>query len=257
MLDTSLLKIADDVHTNAGIHYILDKAQNLSSYLKLCGYIVPPFSELAEKKLGRLPESQIQKVNYNINALNQILALSLNNSDTGTPEIPLIHPERNLIEKALQFYNLKIRHDFWATVQPHDIVEIYNDEGIQIFRSFNFFETSGYSLTDLLVNEWYVLWERPKFILQEIFRYSNGIFSGEMNQVTRMAIPKHVVKEIYSGTDEMLNFTPRSTLVEFGYVCPLYTTQNPEDSKAKGMIVTSTASTNTMGAEETKKVIIF
>ncbi len=238
---------------------IISHVESISSFLEReSQYDVAPFSNQALLKFKSLEESKKEKAVQQLKILNQLLLSTYSFIEKDIPkEFPLPHPERFLVEKALQFFDLKLRDDFWATVQPHDILEIYNEDGIQVFRTFNFFETSGYSLTDLLINEWYNLWERPKFVLQRIFEYSNGIMSGEMTGVVKMDISKHIVKEIYSATDELAGFTPRSTLVEFGHICPLYNPKNNFDSKVTGIIVSSTAQTHTMGSEDTRKVILF
>ncbi len=246
-----------DFHKTALDHEILNKVQEISGFLQTQGQNVAPFSNQALSKFQKFEELRKAKAVDQLNRLSQLLHTSMNPFEKEIPAESEVHPEKHLVESAMKFYNLKLRDDFWKTVEPHDILEIYNDEGIQVFRTFNFFSTSGYSLTDLLVHEWYVLWERPKFVLQKIFEYSNGILSGEIKGVVKMDIPKHVVKEIFSETEALVGFEPRSTLVEFGHICALFNAEDDHDSKVKGVIVSSRGYPNTIGAEETKKVIIF
>lgn len=237
---------------------IINKISLLVHFLKAQGYRVQTYSQKGLEKLSLYSVEKKEKALEQLEKLNWLYSTPIHNPEIDVPETPdNRHPEMHLVNLALGFYNLELRDDFWATVDPHDILEIYNDESLQLFRTFNFFETSGYSLTDLLINEWYVLWERPKFILQEVFKYSDGILSGNMQGVIKMTIPEHIVKEIYNGTDEMLDFTPRSLIVQFGNICALYDSENKEDKKVKGIIVSSRCVTNTMGREETKKVVIF
>src|SRR5437868_972067 len=72
--------------------------------------------------------------------------------------------ERSLALKALKYFNLNLKDDGWQDTYADEIIEIYNPQGIQLYRSLNFFKTCGYSLLDLCVNEWFVLWERPKVV---------------------------------------------------------------------------------------------
>lgn len=235
---------------------ILQIIEFISRQVSTYGYSVLPYSQGSLGKLSSFDQAKKIRALEQLEKLGKLLNSSFESAAVPMPIVDPVHSEKNLVDKALSFYNFQLKNDFWKTVEPHDIIEIYNDEGIQLFRTFNFFETSGYSLTDLLVNEWYVLWERPKYILQEIFKYSHGILTGEMSDVTKMTIPKHLVKEIYKGHDDMQFFTARSTLVEFSHICPLYDKENKTD-RVVGIIVSSKATPNTIGDEETKKVIIF
>lgn len=256
MLNSSVFSYSPDLKESLIEREIINRITLLAHFLQNRGYEVASYSEKAFNKLSSAsPEKKVKALDQ-LKNLDWLYARPMGFIE---PELPHdnIHPERYLVEKAMSFYNLGLRDDFWKTVEPHDIIEIYNDEGIQVFRTFNFFNTSGYSLTDLLINEWYVLWERPKFVLQEIFKYSEGILSGTMKGVTKMTVPEHIVKEIYSGNEEMLDFTPRSLLVQFGDICPLYNSKDSSEERVRGIIVSSTCRTNTMGSEETKKVVIF
>lgn len=237
---------------------MIDCIDAISGFLETHGFPVAPFSFKAAAKFRSFEEARKQKAVLQLMTLNKILNNSVSPFEKDLPKPhDDIHPEKSLVETAMRFYNLKLRDDFWAKVSPDDILEIYNDEGIQVFRTFNFFNASSYSLTDLLVNEWYVLWERPKFVLQKMFEYSNGIMSGEIKGVVKMDIAKHIVKEIYSASEELVGFVPRSTLVEFGHICPLYNSDDDNDQKVRGIIVSSRGYPNTLGSEDTKKVIVF
>lgn len=236
---------------------ILQMVEFISRRLSNDGYSVIPYSQASLGKLVAFTPAQKQRACEQLEKLANIIDAShVTTQVEPNPDVESIHPEKNLVDRALNFYNFKLKDDFWKTVEHHDIIEIYNDEGIQLFRTFNFFETSGYSLTDLLTNEWYLLWERPKTILEAIFKYSQAVMAGELPGVTKMDVPKHIVKEIYKGFDDMCSFEPRSTFVEFSHVCPLYDKQENTD-KVAGLVVSSKATRNTYGAEETKKLIIF
>ena len=256
----SLSSHLSEAEFNVSAHdqQMIDSIDDISTFLESKGFPVAAYSAKAAQKFSTFEESKKIKAVLQLSTLNNLLKNSMNPFEKDLPRPhDDIHPEKSLVEMAMRFYNLKLRDDFWATVGPEDILEIYNDEGIQVFRTFNFFNASSYSLTDLLVNEWYVLWERPKFVLQKMFEYSNGILSGEMKGVVKMDIAKHIVKEIYSAAEELAGFTPRSTLVEFGHICALYNADDDKDQKVRGIIVSSRGYPNTLGKEDTKKVIVF
>lgn len=132
-----------------------------------------------------------------------------------------VHPEKQLVEQSLNFFGFYLRDDFWATVDRNDIIQVFNGEGIQVFRTFNFFHYSGYSLTDLLTQEWYHLWERPKMVLDSLLVESGRILSGESSGVQKMHSLPHLLKEVYNAEDQE-GFQSRSIYVEMKYICPLY-----------------------------------
>lgn len=229
---------------------IVKEVNFLAGFMSEQSLPVVPNSDSAFGKLAELPDSKKHQIFQYLKNLNY---LCLNGYEPD-PESPSSeYPEKKLVEKALSFFKLRLKNtEFWKDVQFSDLIEIYDENGYQIFRSFNFFHTCGYSLMDVLTNEWYVLWERPKFVLNAMLNCANEVLEGKRMGVTPMGVPTHIVKEIYSGTDAA-DFVPRSILVDFGNICPLY---NDQDSIG-GFILNSTCKIHTLGEAETRNVLIL
>lgn len=162
-----------------------------------------------------LPEKQQEKILSYLRAQNSILAA------VAVPTFNEIHPEKGLVEQALDFYGLEVRDDFWRTVDRNDLIEIYNADQVQIFRSLNFFKISSYSLLDLLVHEWYVLWERPQQVLNELVATARNLLHGAAPGLQKLHVPVHVLKEAYCPDDEG-GYQLISVRNELGHLCPLY-----------------------------------
>ena len=66
---------------------------------------------------------------------------------------------------ALLMHSLKKAHLFTtesvsSLITNENIVEVYNLDHVQLFRSINFFDLCNYSLLDLLARQWFELFER-------------------------------------------------------------------------------------------------
>lgn len=155
--------------------------------------------------------------------------------------------EAFLIEKALGYFNFRLKDHNWKSTAQNEILEIYNMEGIQLYRSMNFFSTCGYSLLDLCVNEWYVLWERPRRIVDQMAETVADVLSGKKNNDPQVYIAEHIVRETYDdGTTQP--FLPRSVQVCFKNIYPTYM----PDNRIAGFVATSTAKVIFIGEEALK-----
>jgi hypothetical protein len=179
-----------------------------------------PFKAHSKNALAKFAEASLEKkaaIEKQIAVLEKIIS----REESELPEREK-YEEWPLIEKALGLYGLRLQDDFQSILKKDDVVEIYNSDHIQIFRTFNFYEYSAYSYLDLLMNEWYHLWERPSSILGSLMDLWVEINSGQKRGIVPMnEIPEHVYKEIYNASD-VENFEIRSVLCKFGHVAPLY-----------------------------------
>lgn len=147
----------------------------------------------------------------------------------------LPYDEKVTLRKALNHYDLEMHPDMWATIMPNHMLEVYGKEMLQIYRSLNFFTVCGYSLLDLMTHEWYVLWERPKIILDNLLATAQK-YSTNYIPVSEFVVPRHLLREIWdTGLTEP--FEPRATLVEFQFIGTLV---DHETKKVSGFCCTST-----------------
>jgi hypothetical protein len=94
-----------------------------------------------------------------------------------------------------------------------NIVEVYDLNHIQIFRTINFFDLCNYSLLDLLAREWFVLYERLSSVSELSMReFQLCLASGKLRRLT---IPVHLLKERDSNPRGVFRF-------DFQFCCPLY-----------------------------------
>jgi hypothetical protein len=213
-----VLTSANAVSLNNEIDIKLISALELfSEKLKEFGLEVPAFSSKALFKLSEISdEKKHQIMNYYFNWLSWLnLGADQENeviNDSVTTEI-------NFAKNSLKHYKLTVDDNFWKTIENDHVIEIYGTEMVQLYRSFNFFKYSGYSLLDIAVFEWFNLWERPKKIVEMLFEEVGIVFSKEIN-FKKCNIPSHILREVLN-TGDTLDFTPRACIIEFKNIAVL------------------------------------
>jgi hypothetical protein len=139
-----------------------------------------------------------------------------------------------------------VDEQFLKTIETDQIIEIYNEEMIQVYRSLNFYKITGYSLLDISLYEWFVLWDRPRQAMESI--------GAEVIEALKSNIPvksfqtqTHLVREIFNASKSE-HFEPRAALltpVRLGTLKPKAFSTN----KKKGFICTSTGEVIAIGRD--------
>lgn len=209
-------RVRSSVGFSASEMELLTKIVQLAGLIRAKGFSCEPYSQKSLEIFKSLDVSRQNAIRtYVENSLSVIEA-----STTWEPEIGDGAPSnRATIEQALRMYNLELRDDLWSVVEKDDIIEIYSENHIQIFRTFNFFKITGYSLLDLLTIEWFLLWKRPSSVITQLTVLAERAFSGSLCGVEPTGVSPHIVIEDYTDLTED---RPRSAKANFKYVCPLY-----------------------------------
>jgi hypothetical protein len=95
-----------------------------------------------------------------------------------------IHADKNLDQPhistwwAFSTLGLVPSADLFRHFQPDSMIEVYNLEGGQIWRNFQFFRYSSYTLEELHCLHWEKLYERGDEITAKCFAYISQIVGG-------------------------------------------------------------------------------
>lgn len=237
---------ASDLQSNfAGLNdgtttQIIHLVENICKRLAVSGLVIRPFTPKALVTLYILDEVKKQNVLADLTRWHDILASC---PDAITPEKI---DERTFALKALKIFNFKMKSREWEDVCNDEIIEIYNPQGIQLYRSLNFFKTCGYSILDLCVNEWYVLWERPSYVIERLHHVVSEVLAG-VKKDTSLGVGPHLIRETFDdGTTQP--FAPRSAIVEFRNIYPAYN----NNDEIIGFMVTSKGKVLSEGNEALK-----
>jgi hypothetical protein len=196
---------------------LINALEQFSEKLKKFGLEVPAVSSKALVKLNEISdEKKHQIINYYFNWLSW---LELATDQENEVQKDSIINEVNYAKNSLKHYKLSVDDNFWKTLENNHVIEIYGTEMVQLYRSFNFFKYSGYSLLDIAVFEWFNLWERPKKIVEMLFEEVSLVMSKVIN-FKKCNIPSHILREVMN-TGDTLDFTPRACLIEFKNIAVL------------------------------------
>ena len=150
---------------------------------------IKTLSESAPEKLALTPLESLRQRNLDLRKYVTILQETTLGRDLSNKAIT---------KNVLDFMKLSTSEDMLNTITEEDIVEIYSPECIQIFRNFKFYETTTYSLSDLLLYDWSELYYRPSQVFQKIQVHIDKVLKTDHDDlVSDMAdVPTHIIKEI-------------------------------------------------------------
>lgn len=207
------------------------------------GYTVRVYSESALSKLETLPPDRKQSIiSFYENWCQWISPEGIGPTNPENSEIL----DKTFLKRALEYYGLEVSDEFMKTIDSETVVEIYGHDMVQLYRSLNFFNASGYSLLDLSVHEWYILWERPRMVTEKMMEYAKDVLTQAV-PLTKFVTPKHVLRETYD-TGQTQPFVPRAALVETLNIGSL-TYKNTFNRPPGGFICTMKGSVIAVGDE--------
>lgn len=199
---------------------------NVRSLLKQNG--ITSFPSTRRKTLERLAALDSTKLESLIRQLKICITIYADAAHASQGD----YDEKVALQRALKFYGISLDKESFDTVAPDDIIEIYDADSNQLYRSLNFFKTTGYSLEDLLVNEWYFLWERPTWVQESLMKTMMGLIRGEMLRAA-FNVPEHLIREIYQNEESPQG--SRLILTDM-HMCLPY---RDDDGAIKGIVCTS------------------
>ncbi len=102
---------------------------------------------------------------------------------------------RLLTDEALERLNLSADKKDLNVIKHNHLVEIYNLQHTQIFRSFRFFEVSSYTLEDICCRKWWHLYERSAENESLIQKIVADFLATENKTALKVKMPQHLIRE--------------------------------------------------------------
>lgn len=108
--------------------------------------------------------------------------------------------ERRLLKNVASRLRLVISDEIYETMEKDTIIEIYNQDFLQIYRSLRFVDLCNYSLLDLLTYEYYELYERSASVNEHLFEACGILRQTKEARSISLAqkIPRHLLRERFS-----------------------------------------------------------
>lgn len=211
---------------------LLTKIQHYAYVARKLGYACTVSSEKSIQQLIEIPTSKKREILQSIGLYLEWM------SECDIEELKI--NEKSFLLAALSHYGLEADDDLLNTIDEETVVEVYNENMVQLFRSFRLLDLTAYSLMDLSVFEWYVLWQRPHLVIEQMQNEIQAVMKNE-TPFKPFRISPHLLKEtLNTGLTEP--FVPKSAFVSFKYIGFLKrkTFQSPRAflCTGKGSIVT-------------------
>lgn len=162
---------------------------------------------------AKLPTAKQQEILSNISTYVRILAQAFE---------PEIERNNNLHEIArlrwaLHCFGLKAKkQDVFNIVAPDDVIEVYNLQGVQLYRNVGFFKVCSYNLLDLSVQPWDMLYDKPTHVIEATHNVIHRLFDSGDDPIP-YGIGTYLQKEKFEFADSLktLKVTPK-------FIVPLY-----------------------------------
>ncbi|WP_413586670.1 hypothetical protein [Bdellovibrio sp. HCB274] len=102
---------------------------------------------------------------------------------------------RLFVETYLNTAGLNARSEDLDLIQDDHFIEIYNKNGMHLFRSLNILEISSYTFEDLCCRQWQHLYERPADEQEKILAAATHFF--QLKEPTRVetSLPFRVIEK--------------------------------------------------------------
>lgn len=147
-----------------------------------------------------------------------------------SPDKISIQSEIFYLRRFLKKLNLKISdNEFLDQLTNGELIEIYDLDGIQLYRSWSAFQFCSYSIDQLMTYDWNTLFERPSHVVNYLFSVLPDIFAS--NKTLQYTIDEYLIKERFTDNAKAFFYKMNKACAVLDYV-----TNEP-----KGFVTTATA----------------
>lgn len=167
----------------------------------------PKSSTQSHFLFSQLPQDQQHMVSKVIET-NLFALMSSSTTETEDLEVEKIE-ELKCLEVVRQklglIFDKKIIEDF----EIGDIIEIYDAQGIQVYRNLNFFKMTNYSLLDVITHSWSDLWERSSGVTRQISKMAEVVSTKDDLKPFSCPVEEHYLIEKAYGNTQVIKVKPK------------------------------------------------
>jgi hypothetical protein len=164
--------------------------EEFAGQLRAAGYPISAYrGDFADNKLVSLPKEKLEGIYSSFAIFYDVCATTIESGDA---------EDRTMAWNMLLRMKLKPLSDVFGHIRDGDIIEIYNQDSVQVFRSFSFFHLVSYTLAELFGNEWWELYSRPEQANLQMMALGEKILKSELRETVLAGVAPHVVQEVFS-----------------------------------------------------------
>jgi hypothetical protein len=104
----------------------------------------------------------------------------------------------SLLWMSLKHFGLFPGSDLMDRLTNDMVVEVYNQDGIQIFRNMKFMEVCSYTIADVFIYPWWELFKRNDELLNDLKHEIGQVLEGKTNKLLESKIRRHRIVESFS-----------------------------------------------------------
>lgn len=164
--------------------------QAVSDLLVEAGHTVAVFNPLVP---SRFPELQVQKQIDIIESLESALRIYGAAIGGGIS----IKDNRQMAWWALRELSYRPTSDAFSHIEDRNVIEIYDENHKQVFRTLNFFPCLSYSLDEINTYEWWELYNRDEAVTQVMHKTVGEMMSRAPATIVK-PFPTHWAQERFS-----------------------------------------------------------
>jgi hypothetical protein len=143
----------------------------------------------AWQKFSTLPEATQGAILSGIRAQTDFVQAAM---DEGLEAVD----ERAMLRWAMRKLSLISDSDVSSEVDPGDVVEIFDEDHIQIYRSYSCFALCNYSLLELVSYPWFELYERSSSITNMFLERMPKLFEGKTAYISYADLSEYTLREL-------------------------------------------------------------
>lgn len=171
--------------------------EELSRLIEQEGWVVRPYSHPAMNFFKQLSPRERE---WAVNRLQDYLNICRQAHRSGN----FIKDARFLVRQGLKHFDFSCDVKVEDYIQSKYVVEFYGLDHRQIFRTFNFFEFTSYTIEDMYCRLWFDLYRREESVTKFLFESVGPMMSGQSLDPVYFTTEEHIVEE--RASLEMLRF---------------------------------------------------
>jgi len=199
-----------DIHDSAINNTFAQMTRATVEYAEMANCKLTALSAPDLPHFSKLPHSEKIRVLQSLKVFNEICREVLSDGKS-------LGDSPTFIWYGLKKLELRFSSDLFEYITNQNIVELYNRDNVQIFRNFDFFRVTSYTLEDLLCRPWVELFARvnPEHT-QSLIDTCSKFYSRELNEVVPLS---HVGVHRIIETDSPYSFKVDAVI---NYLAPLF-----------------------------------
>lgn len=155
--------------------------------------------------------------------------------------------EIDCLKFALEEFDLKLSDDDTSFIDEGDIVEVYDEKGIQLYRNFQLLRINPYDLLTVISHDWKSLYDRAEWVTDSIANRIGEVMQSDSGKAAPFQIDAHTMKAV-SHRDQVL------VTINLKYIKPVY---SKKTGKKCGFIATQFNSPILLEGESVNQVTMF